>query len=169
MACDISAGARTERAPWRCSRQPTGDRPSTRSSPRQSLDYDAPTRHLTGAAMVRRCFGFKGGAPGTQEAARGYGGAPRPAQREGEAMTKVVHDDRSEQGTGERDGDLSEADKRRWREHNATVGSPYIVVHRMRLTHSCGGDGTGRRPGAAAHGVHARSGHSDGSDGLEAS
>jgi hypothetical protein len=84
-------------------------------------------------------------------------------------MRKAVHDDRSEQGTGERGGDLSEADKRRWREHNATVGSPYIVVHRMRLTHSCGGDGTGRRPGAAAHGVHARSGHSDGSDGLEAS
>jgi hypothetical protein len=60
-------------------------------------------------------------------------------------MRKAAHDGHNRQGTGERGGDLTEADKRRWREHNAMVGSPYIVVHHVRQMCSCGQDGTGRR------------------------
>jgi hypothetical protein len=66
----------------------------------------ASRQELTGTAMVRWRSGIEGGAPGTREAARGYGGASRPAQREGEAMRKAAHDDHSGQRTGERGGDL---------------------------------------------------------------
>jgi hypothetical protein len=52
--------------------------------------------------MVQRCPSVEGGAPWAREAALGYGGAPRPAQREGEAMRKAAHDGRSGQRIGER-------------------------------------------------------------------
>jgi hypothetical protein len=61
---------------------------------------------LTDAAMVWRCSGVKGGAPGTQEAALDYGGAPRPVQREGEAMRKAAHDGHIRQRTEECGSDL---------------------------------------------------------------
>jgi hypothetical protein len=41
------------------------------------------------------------------------------------------------------------------------VGAPFIHVHRVRLTCSYGGDGTGRRLNTVVHGVHARSGRSE--------
>jgi hypothetical protein len=47
------------------------------------------------------------------------------------------------------------ADEMQW------AGAPFIRAHRVRLTCCCGGDGTGRRLDAAAHGVYARSGHNE--------
>jgi hypothetical protein len=103
----------------------------------------------------------EGGDPAAQRAAPSSGKAPRPMHEDGKRVRQLGTDGVTETEVRRGGGGLPEVNMRRWRGRDATVGSPYIAVHRVRLTRSCGVDGSGRRLDTASHGVHVRSRRSE--------